>query len=145
MGLRLILAGRQSGAEAILQRNAAPGPWLGRIESWLRQEAAEVLESLRFDLDASGRPVLFLRLHPAAEDVSLVAAGEGRLVVAANTYTVGPGYHRYLCELLRRMGQRFDVVWADPDAAQEVGDPTGYFHSGDASALEREMLGWLKG
>jgi len=140
MGVRLVLAGR---SEALVAPLDAPAPWLGRMESWLKQETAELLEGARFDVDSQGRPNLFMRLHPAAEDVSFAAAGGGRFVVAANTYTVGPGYHRYLCDLLRRLGEEFQIVWVDADAAQQVGDPTGYFHSGDAEALERNMLQWL--
>ncbi|MDQ3265165.1 MAG: hypothetical protein M3Y59_16155 [Myxococcota bacterium] len=140
MRLRLVLAGR---SEALLYSPALPAPWLGRVEAWLKRETAELLEGARFDVDSQGRPNLFLRLHPAADDVSFAAAGGGRFVVAANTYTVGPGYHRYLCDLLRRLGEEFQIVWADPDAENQVGDPTGYFHSHDASALEQNMLAWL--
>lgn len=140
MGLRLVLAGR---AQALFTPAVQPGPFLSRVEDWLKRETAELLEDARFDVDGQGRPNLFMRLHPAADDVAFAAADGGALVVAANTYTVGPGYHRYLCDLLRRLGQEFHIVWADQDVANEVGDPTGYFHSGDAGALEGNMLSWL--
>lgn len=139
MGLRLVLAGRQTVEDGA----PAPALWMGRVEQWLRTQTADTLEELRFDVDSQGRPNLFLRLHPAADDVAFAAADGGRLVVAANTYTLGPGYHRYLCDLLHRLGGEFGVSWLDPDVSQTVGDPTGFFHTGDVRALEENMLAWL--
>ena len=142
MRLRLLLAGRHDdGADS----DESPGHWLGRVQAWLEGEAREVLERSRFDVDAKGHPVLSLRLHPAADDVSIVAADEARVVVGANTFTVGPGYHRYVCDLIARMGKALNVHWMGRDEAQGIGDPTGYFHSGDVQRLESTMLEWLSG
>ncbi|MBF5046465.1 hypothetical protein FGE12_28890 [Aggregicoccus sp. 17bor-14] len=150
MAVRLVLAGRYGGA-AGLQSSGLPGAsaedaplrWLERVQVWVAQQAGELLEGARMDSDAQGRPVLRLQLHPAAEEVSVVAAGQHRVVVVADTTAVGPGYHRYLCELLHRLGGAFSVAWADAHADEGVGDPTGYFHTGDAAPLEGHMLAWL--
>jgi hypothetical protein len=88
--------------------------------------------------------MLLWRLHPAADEVALVAAGQGRVVAAATTSMVGPGYHRYVCDLLRGLGEALEVDWAEPDVLTGVGDPTGYFHTGDASGIEPRMLRWLR-
>jgi hypothetical protein len=142
MGVKLLLAGWY-GYEAP-EGPEAPRPWLRRVEQWLLEEAGECLES-RQVIDSAQGPILLVRLHPAADDMAIVAAGEGRVVVSANTSMVGPGYHRFLCDLLHRLGAALEVDWAEPALTTEgVGDPTGYFHTGDASPIAPFMLAWLK-
>ncbi|HEX8434914.1 hypothetical protein [Archangium sp.] len=142
MGVKLLLPGWYGGE---LTAPEAPRPWLRRVERWVREAAEELLESSR-TADSPQGPILYLRLHPAAEEVAIVAAGQGRVVVSANTSMVGPGYHRYLCDLLHSLGEALQVDWADPALTTVgVGDPTGYFHSGDASDIAPLMLAWLAG
>lgn len=142
MGVKLLLAGWYGGEERF-SAPEAPWPWLRRVERWVRGAAEELLESSR-TVEGPRGPILFLRLHPAAEDVAIVAAGQGRVVVLANTSMVGPGYHRYLCDLLHAMGDALRVDWAEPAlTVAGVGDPTGYFHTGDASDIAPRMLAWL--
>jgi hypothetical protein len=66
------------------------------------------------------------------------------VVVSANTAQVGPGYHQFLCSLFHRLGEALDVAWLADDRTTDVGDPTGFFHTGDKAALERQMLDWVK-
>ncbi|MFY0524899.1 hypothetical protein ACN28I_17685 [Archangium gephyra] len=142
MGVKLLLAGWYGGG-ALFSAPEAPWPWLRRVERWVRGAAEELLESSR-TVEGPRGPILFLRLHPAAEDVAIVAAGQGRVVVLANTSMVGPGYHRYLCDLLHALGDALHVDWAEPAlTVAGVGDPTGYFHTGDASDIAPRMLAWL--
>jgi len=142
MGVKLLLAGRYAGEE-LLSPPAAPRVWLGRVECWAHETAGELLESTRTE-DSRQGPILFLRLHPAAEEVAVVAAGQGRVVVSANTSQVGPGYHRFLCDWLHALGDAFQVEWVLPELSSPgVGDPTGYFHTGDACGIEPLMLAWL--
>jgi hypothetical protein len=142
MGVKLLLAGWYGGDE-LFSAPEAPWPWLRRVERWVRAAAEELLESSR-TVEGPRGPILFLRLHPAAEDVAIVAAGQGRVVVLANTSMVGPGYHRYLCDLLHALGDALHVDWADPAlTVAGVGDPTGYFHTGDPSDIAPRMLAWL--
>ena len=140
MGVKLLLAGWYGGE---LTPPDAPRPWLRKVERWVHEAAEELLESSR-TVEGPQGPILFLRLHPAADEVAIVAAGEGRVVVSANTSMVGPGYHRYLCDLLHALGDALQVDWADPAlTVAGVGDPTGYFHTGDASDIAPCMLAWL--
>jgi hypothetical protein len=47
--------------------------------------------------------------------------------------------------LLSRLGADLGIAWDKPDDGQGTGDETGYFHGGDASAVETEMQKWLSG
>jgi hypothetical protein len=49
------------------------------------------------------------------------------------------------CDLLSRLGADLGIAWDKPDDGQGTGDETGYFHGGDASAVETEMQKWLSG
>jgi hypothetical protein len=61
-------------------------------------------------------------------------------VVSAETFAAGPGYHLYLCDLLKQLGQSLRITWSEPDDLAGVGDPTGYFHTGDAGPVREQML-----
>ncbi len=141
--MKLLLAGRYGGSEQFFTPPEAPWPWLKRVERWFREHTSEVLESTRVVQGPQG-PMLLVRLHPAAGEVTLLAAGQARLVVSADTSAVGPGYHRHLCDTLRALGVALNITWAEHDEQQGVGDPTGYFHTGDASQVEPRMLEWLR-
>ncbi|MBM7118375.1 hypothetical protein [Archangium primigenium] len=142
MAVKVLLAGWYGQDDA--SGPEAPHAWLRRVAGWLHEEADGFLESSRV-IEGHQGPILLVRLHPAADDVAIVAAGQGRVVVSANTSMVGPGYHRYLCDLLHALGEALGVDWADPAITTAgVGDPTGYFHTGDASGIAPRMLTWLR-
>ena len=138
MDVGLLLAGRASAFPP-----EDPYAFLSRAASFFAERCRGVLDASAID-EETGRPRLRLSLHPAAEDVAIVAAGEGRVVVAAKTASIGPGYHRYLCDLMRAFGESAGIEWAPWDDEHHVGDPTGYFDGGPAEAIEREMLVWLR-
>ena len=142
MGVKLLLAGWY-GHDDTLAKPLSPRLWLKRVERWVREAAGDVLEGTRV-VDSPQGPILLLRLHPAADEVAIVAAGQGRVVVSANTSMVGPGYHCALCDLLHALGDAVGVEWADPALTTAgVGDPTGYFHTGNAEEIAPRMLAWL--
>ena len=124
-------------------RDAAPLELLATAAGWFANACADALESTGIDEGGAGHPRLLLRLHPAAEPAALVAAGGGRLVFAAQTAAAGPGYHRYVCDAVRRFGDEFGVEWAPSDGAEGFGDPSGYFDGGDPGEVDRVMLDWL--
>ncbi len=90
------------------------------------------------NVDDAGRPVLYLDLHPAAEHVAVAFEG-AEIEIAANTSTVGPGYHAHVVDVVDTLATAFRVTWR-PDAE---GDVTGYFDDRDFGHLQQEMLGWL--
>jgi hypothetical protein len=140
MGVGLRLTGRYGAGEGW---GPTPQDWLADVAAWLRDNAGEPFRSVRQGNNKGGEPALLASLHPAAEDVHVTVPESGAVVVAAKTSTVGPGYHIYLCDLIRRLGADLDVTW---DALDEEagGDDTGYFHHGDPEAVADEMLGWLQ-
>lgn len=144
MAVKLLLAGRYAGSEQLFTPPEEPLPWLRRVERWFREHAGEQLEGMRLEVGPQDAPVLLVRLHPAAGEVSILAAGQARLVVSADTFSAGPGYHRFLCDVLKQLGETLHVTWAERDDTENVGDPTGYFHTGDASRVEGQMLEWLR-
>lgn len=145
--MNVLVAGRYTlPGEGLLARPAAPDVMLRHVETWFHRAAADLLLARTLSADPQGRPVLFLRLHPAAEDLIVVGAGNGRLVISARTDTAGPGYHVFVCDLLRRMGDELEIRWAPRDEAEDVGDPTGYFHDPDGgrrNEIEAAALAWL--
>ncbi|ADO75752.1 hypothetical protein [Stigmatella aurantiaca] len=143
MSIRLLLAGRYGGGDAFFSPPEEPLPWLERVERWLQENVGDGLEGIRRLEGPQGAPMLLLRLHPAAGEVSVVAAGQARVVISAETSAVGPGYHLYLCDVLKQLGRALHITWADRDAEAGVGDPTGYFHTGHPGNVEQQMLTWL--
>ena len=136
MGIGLLIAGRTSSDAAAL---------LGALEDWFRRNCPRTLEFAGRGNDASDRPALYARFHPCSEDVEISAAGPDRLVVSAKTSTAGPGYHRYLCELLKTAGAANGVEWLPSAEIEETGDEAGYFHTGDAEAVDDHMKDWAQG
>lgn len=60
--------------------------------------------------------------------------------VSAKTSGGGPGYHIALCELLKEYADELDVEWLPlGDDEEGSNDETGYFFTGDASAVEAAM------
>ena len=69
MGVGLYLTGRYGGRTAKL----TPRKWLDRVEKWLRKNGGEFLASTRHGKSTAGKTALFVGLHPAAEDVEIIA------------------------------------------------------------------------
>ncbi len=133
---------------SVTGRIATPGGRLGRAEAreWLARAAVwfEALGDVVLDahvvLDPDGKPVLVVALHPAPPPVEIRLYSSGKVRADAVTGPAGPGYHSYLCGLLRQLSDDFGVRWDPPDGP---GDPAGYFGTPDRSALERHFLRWL--
>lgn len=95
-------------------------------------------------VDGEGRPAVFCRFHPAAEPVEFIDLGAGRILVSANTSTVGPGYHAHVVDLLDQLSREATLAW-DPSApGADYGDETGYFGTRDFAELQHQMLLWLR-
>lgn len=113
---------------------------LQALESWFRETCGSVLREIRIG-EEEGTPALFVDLHPAAETLNVVLQNDNNIVASAQTSSAGPGYHIYVCDLLKEMSRKFDFSWNA--GSDDEGDETGFFESGDQSSLYSEMLAWL--
>jgi hypothetical protein len=127
----------------ILDAAQTPEEWLQELAAWLQQHEEEPLMLCWPAVCESGKAALLVEVHPGAEEVELCVPEPGRLIACAKTSSAGPGYHIFLCDLLRRLGQRFHLQWHAPDAEDGTGDETGYFFDNDPETPRQEMLRWL--
>jgi hypothetical protein len=136
MGVTLYLVGVVGG-------DAPLATVMSEARRLIEVEAAGALEDVRLGESGDGEPSLAFKLHPAAEDIEITGESERRLVVHAKTTSVGPGYHMFVCRLLRKLGTTLAVKWAPADEQAATGDPTGYFDGGRVEVVEREMVAWI--
>lgn len=85
-----------------------------------------------------------VQLFPVAEPLEIETGPGGRLRLTTKTSNVGPGYHRWLCQVIRRLGEELEVEWLDYNEDHDPGDETGFFFHGDAAVVDAEMLKWLE-
>jgi hypothetical protein len=119
---------------------------LAEVDDWLASATADTLRGRTAEGLPAGATSTEIRLHPAARPVRIAAADGGQLTVTSATSPVGPGYHTYVCRLLRRMGDELNIAWAPAGDAGNEGasrDTTGFFQSGDRADAERGHLAWL--
>jgi hypothetical protein len=116
---------------------------LNDLAEWLAKEAADTAGPSRPTGAGTDEPGLRVLLHPAASDVVFRANDLGRISVSATTAEVGPGYHTFVCQLIKRIGADLSITWEAPDPAAGTGDETGYFESGNRAAVESALLIWL--
>lgn len=140
VGLRLV---GQAAKRGVTHRIPAPDAFATDIEAWLRAEADDELDAIRRDAASDEDVRLQLSLHPAARDVEVRVVEGGLVTVTASTAEVGPGYHTYLCHLLRRLGTELSIAWAPTSPEEGIGDQTGSFESGRRADAERVLLAWL--
>src|ERR1700733_10309429 len=93
----------------------SPGDWLEEVASWLESHEEEPLMLCRVGMNGSDQPALFVQIHPCAEEVEVSVPEPKACLVRAKTSTVGPGYHIFLCDLLRRFGAQFNVEWNESE------------------------------
>jgi hypothetical protein len=133
----------QASKRGLVPRLPTTEALLTDIEAWLAAEAADTAGPSRRTGDGTEEPGLVVLLHPAASDVEFAVAEGGRVTFGATTAEVGPGYHTYVCELVRRLGTDLSIAWEPTDPAAGTGDQTGYFDSGKRADAESVLLGWL--
>lgn len=110
---------------------------LRRIEEFLRNRAGDALSGSWLD-DPEGSPALWMQLHPAAEPARFAFDGDGTLTAQARTSSVGPGFHIFVCDLLRELGEALAIEWT------EIEDDTTYFATRDDGMVYVEMQAWLR-
>jgi len=141
MGVGLHLAGKYGGGK-LLSRPVPVEQWLEQAAEWFQENAGDGLLYATTGQNFEGKPTLFVRLHPCAEDLEIFGEGRGRIIASGKTSITGPGYHLFVCELLKRLGSQLGVQWVQ--SGEESGDETGYFHTGDKQAVYSGMLNWLR-
>src|SRR5262249_55495651 len=111
----LLKANFKTGFFSKLTRNSrSPNNVLGEFEKWILDYAQE-LHPVTFVGVRDEKPTLYCRLHPAAEDLEISVTDSAEFTASANTSTVGPGYHIFVCEMLQRLGKSFKATWAEPN------------------------------
>lgn len=120
-------SGRLSRAEA--------REWLARAALWFEGVGDAVLDA-QLGRDGEDRPLLHIVLHPVSLPVEVRLGGSGKVRVTAATSAVGPGYHQYLCSLLRQFASEFGFGWVADDCT----DPTGFFATRNRAAVEQAFL-----
>ncbi|HKW65238.1 MAG TPA: hypothetical protein VJN89_21985 [Candidatus Acidoferrum sp.] len=111
---------------------------------WLHEKCSDLLPKTRNGFVESS-PTLFCLFHPAAEEVELSLIDPEHLVASANTSTVGPGYHIYLCDLLKQWANDFHASWQQSDEeSSDYWDETEYFFTGDQQRVFDNMTNWLE-
>jgi hypothetical protein len=116
---------------------------LEEVQAWIEEGYASVLhDAMSIARRDDGRRVLAVPLHPGAEPLELIETETG-LIASANTSSVGPGYHQWLCEILDRLGAELGLEWDPPADDGDTGDETSYFHTRNRTELERHFSLWL--
>ena len=135
----------QASKRGLIPRLPTPDALAAEIEAWLHNEPADTVRWVRRVPAADEGVGLRIGLHTAAPELQIDAATGGAVRVTARTEEPGPGYHTYVCQLVKRLGADVSIAWAPADAAAGTGDDTGYFDSGQRPDVERGLLIWLHG
>ncbi len=122
-----------------------PNEVLRQFEVSILNECTELLPATRYG-SIDGKFCLFSTFHPSGEEVEIVLQDPSHVTVSAKTSTVGPGYHIFLCDLIRRWTNKLSIIWqeftADDDTMYR--DETDYFFSRNERKVYDEMERWLR-
>ena len=140
MSLGLYLKGHYA-AEAGASPQVFDQDKLLELEKWLSNLAFHELEWTQWTDDDEGNPCLMVQLHPGAEPIMLSPYEDGALLIAAATSSAGPGYHIFVCDLMRKLSQVHGIKFVHDEA--DEADETGYFDTGDKAALYAEFEAWI--
>jgi hypothetical protein len=123
---------------------AEPDVLLQGMADWIQTKCSGVSPETRLGFVESC-PTLFCKLHPGAEEVEISLVDPQHLVASANTSTVGPGYHMYLCSMLIDMARNFRASWLRPEnSGEDYSDEAEYFFTGDQKKVVDAMSEWLQ-
>lgn len=138
--LTLTVTGRAS-KRGLIPRQPPADRLIAGIEAWLRLEYPDHVRSTRTRSSTAGARELRVGLHPAAEELSLIASDDGDIAISARLAPVGPGYQTFIGRLAQRLGLEHQITWA------AVGDDgqggTDIAAAGDRTRAEQSYLTWL--
>lgn len=120
---------------------AKPAKTLQSIQKAIDATVVEPIHRRFLDCQMT-KDVLFVKLHPATEDMEISVKGS-EILVSAKTSTAGPGYHAYLIDVLDSVSRLagIDFDWTN---GEEAGDETGYHEHRDIELLRDESVCWLR-
>jgi hypothetical protein len=121
---------------------SSPDEILREMEKWVRKYCFDLAASTRIGFSET-TPTLFCQLHPAAEELELAVLDLDHFAASAKTSTVGPGFHIFLCDMLRKLGKQFGVQWETSN--EDYFDEADYFSTGNQNHVFEEMARWLNG
>jgi hypothetical protein len=121
-----------------------PGLHLQQIADWVNEKCSDLLPRTRRGF-VDTFPTLFCQFHPGAEEVELSLIDPEHLTASANTSTVGPGYHIYICSVLQEWARDFRASWIRTDEdLSDYSDETEYFFTGKSELVFDHMTSWLE-
>jgi hypothetical protein len=122
-----------------------PARFFDQAENWIMKACNELEPICRRDL-TERKSSLLCTFHPAAEEVEISLIGSHQLTVSANTSTVGPGYHIYLCQLLHKWTNAFGIQWRKNTCEDdsEFFDEAEYFFTGKEENVYKHMATWIR-
>lgn len=102
----------------------------------ITQRFSEMILEEGVDESRKDRFALEMRIHPAARPFQLFLEAPAELTILAETASVGPGYHQYLCDNLLDICESQKTIWNDSYCA----DRTSYVSSRSRRALEASFF-----
>ncbi len=124
--------------------------FLGKLKEWLEGDLAahhvwgELIVKCKLPEQQGKKPGMFVRFHPACEDIEFRVPEPRRIVISGKTSPGGPGYHIALMKVLKLLGEENHVKWSPAGKGdRSSGDDTGYFFHGDKAAVEKSMVRYL--
>lgn len=120
----------QAGRRGATRRIPNATALLAAVDEWLVETAGDMLRG-HAGGERTTDGALEVSLHPAARPVRFDATDAGKVTAAAMTAGVGPGYHTFVANLFRRLGEELEVAWSGPPPDDRVapstdgGDDTG--------------------
>jgi hypothetical protein len=138
--LTLSVTGHAS-KRGLIPRQPPADRLIAGIEAWLRLEYPDLVRSTRTRTSATGDRELLVGLHPAAEELSFVAADGGDVAIAARLAPIGPGYQTFISRLVQRIGAEHEITWAAVSDDGQGGSDIAA--AGDRARAEQSYLTWL--
>lgn len=101
-----------------------------RVREWLSEHSGHLL----LGVEGLGPTDFRFEFYPSLGFLRLTLSQRG-LLLQAETTAVGPGYHVWLCKLVRAMGIDLRLRWQDAECC----DDTGFWWHNDELVVERAM------
>jgi hypothetical protein len=111
-----------------------------RIAAWFADALGDDLTAAALGTAEDGVDELRLELHTAGEPLRVRPLDDGTLLFETKTSTVGPAYHAWVVDLLKRWGAEHGAGWRLDGVEPAEVDDTGYFFTGDLDQLRAAML-----